>query len=194
MRTANHVLVLALLAVGAIPACDGGRSPSGGKGAAAAQAGMEASMRITTLDFPLGGAIPRRFTADGADASPALAIQGAPEGTGAFALIVDDPDAPVGTWVHWVVYDLPAGIQGLAGGQPRTADLEGGARQGRNSWGRLGWNGPDPPAGKPHRYYFRLYALGAPLGLEAGATAQRVQSAMKGKVLAEAELMGVYGR
>lgn len=194
MRTAIYALLFALLVAAAALAFTRGSGLFGGGGAAAAQADTEASMRITTLDFPMGGTIPRRFTADGADTSPALAIQGAPEGTRAFALIVDDPDAPVGLWVHWVVYDLPAGIDGLAQNQPRTAALEGGARQGKNSWGRLGWNGPDPPAGKPHRYYFRLYALDAPLGLEAGASAQRVEAAMKGKVLAKAELMGTYGR
>ena len=103
---------------------------------------------------------------------------------------MDDPDAPVGLWVHWVVYDLPGASHGLAPNQPRSADLAGGARQGRNSWSRLGWNGPDPPPGKVHRYFFKLYALNAPLGLEAGASAQKVEAAMKGKVLAEASLMG----
>ena len=151
-------------------------------------------MRITTVDFPAGGAIPRTFTADGDDLSPALAFQGAPAGTRTYALIMDDPDAPVGLWVHWVVYDLPAGSTGLPQGQPRAATLESGARQGRNSWSRTGWNGPDPPPGKAHRYFFRLYALDGPLGLEPGATARQVEAAMKGRVLAQAELMGTYGR
>jgi len=186
MRSAILILLIVLLAAalgltlthGAILGWDRG-----------AHAGAESAMRITTADFPAGGAIPRKFTADGDDLSPALAFQGAPDGTRAFALIMDDPDAPVGLWVHWVVYDLPAGAAGLAQGQPRSATLEGGARQ-----GRTGWNGPDPPPGKPHRYFFKLYALDGPLGLEPGATARQVEAAMKGKVLAQAELMGTYGR
>ncbi|MDR3671836.1 MAG: YbhB/YbcL family Raf kinase inhibitor-like protein [Holophaga sp.] len=157
-------------------------------------AGTEVAMRITTADFPAGGAIPRKFTADGADSSPALVFEGAPAGTQAFALIVDDPDAPVGLWVHWVLYDLPAGAGGLAQNQPRCATLASGARQGKNSWSRLGWNGPSPPPGRPHHYFFKLYALGSPLGLPPGATAQAVEAAMKGKVLAQAELVGSYGR
>jgi Raf kinase inhibitor-like YbhB/YbcL family protein len=179
MRSAILAFPLALMVVGVAP-CAG--------------AGTEAAMRITTADFPAGGAIPRTFTADGADLSPALGFEGAPAGTRAFALIVDDPDAPVGLWVHWVLYDLPAGCGGLAQNQPRSATLPGGARQGKNSWSRLGWNGPSPPPGRPHRYFFKLYALSSPLGLEPGATAKAVEAAMKGKVLAQAELMGSYGR
>ena len=157
-------------------------------------ASRETAMKITTSDFTAGGPIPRAFTADGADGSPALSFQDAPAGTRAFALIMDDPDAPVGLWVHWVVYDLPGASTGLAPNQPRSATLPGGARQGRNSWSRMGWNGPDPPRGKAHRYFFKLYALSGPLGLEPGATAPNVEAAMKGKVLAEASLMGTYGR
>ena len=151
-------------------------------------------MKLTSPDFAPGTVSPRTFTADGADLSPALAWQGAPDGTRAFALVVDDPDAPAGLWVHWVVYDLPGSAAGLAQNQPRTATLADGARQGRNSWSRLGWNGPSPPPGRPHRYYFKLYALDGPLGLEPGATAAKVEAAMKGRVLAEASLMGTYGR
>jgi Raf kinase inhibitor-like YbhB/YbcL family protein len=160
----------------------------------AAAPAKEANMECSTPDWPAGGSIPKAFTADGTDLSPALAWTGAPAGTRAFALVVDDPDAPGGTWVHWVVYDLPAGAAGLARNQPRGPVLGDGARQGRNSWGRLGWNGPSPPPGRPHRYFFKLYALSAPLGVEPGATAQQVAGAMQGKVLAEASLMGTYGR
>jgi Raf kinase inhibitor-like YbhB/YbcL family protein len=155
---------------------------------------QEATMQITSPDIAPGAAIPRAFTADGADISPALAWQGAPQGTRAFALVMDDPDAPVGLWVHWVVYDLPGDLAGLSQNQPRSAALGNGARQGRNSWSRLGWNGPSPPPGRPHRYFFKLYALDGPLGLDSGATAQKVEAAMKGKVLAEASFMGTYGR
>ena len=151
-------------------------------------------MQLTSPDFGSGAAIPKAFTADGADVSPALVWQGAPTGTRAYALIVDDPDAPVGLWVHWVAFDLPATVTGLAQGQTRAGNLPCGGRQGRNSWSRLGWNGPSPPPGRPHRYFFKLYALSGPLGLEPGATAQSVTSAMKGKLLAETSLMATYGR
>ena len=179
-RAAIFVLALALC---------GGSSPARGQAASRGTA-----MKLTTTDFTAGGAIPRAFTADGADGSPALSFQDVPAGTRAFALIMDDPDAPVGLWVHWVVYDLPGGSTGLAPNQPRSATLPGGARQGRNSWSRVGWNGPDPPPGKVHRYFFKLYALSAPLGLDPGATAPKVEAAMKGRILAEATLMGTYGR
>ncbi len=155
---------------------------------------QETAMQLTSTDLVPGAAIPKAFTADGADLSPALAWHGAPEGTRSFALIVDDPDAPVGLWVHWVAFDLPGTVTGLAQGQTRAGHLSGGGRQGRNSWSRLGWNGPSPPPGRPHRYFFKLYALSGVLGLEPGATAQAVTAAMKGKILAETSLMGTYGR
>jgi hypothetical protein len=184
MHSVRLMLLPALLA--ALPAA--ASQPPGRAGT------QEATMQITSPDIAPGAAIPRTFTADGADMSPALAWQGAPQGTRAFALVMDDPDAPVGLWVHWVVYDLPGNLAGLSQNQPRTATLANGARQGKNSWSRLGWNGPSPPPGKPHRYFFKLYALDGPLGLDSGATAQKVEAAMKGKVLAEASLMGTYGR
>ncbi len=154
----------------------------------------EAPMELRIPAFPEGGPIPRAHTADGADRSPALQWGDPPPGTRAFALVVDDPDAPVGTWVHWMLYDLPGGARSLAEDQPRTPDLPGGAHQGRNSWGRVGWNGPSPPPGPPHRYIFRLSALSAPLGLPAGATRDQVEAALRGKVLAQATWMGTYGR
>jgi Raf kinase inhibitor-like YbhB/YbcL family protein len=197
MRNAILILLLALLLVVLGLALTHSTllfGSRGGPDAAGGQTGTEGTMRISTPDFTPGGAIPRTFTADGGDVSPALAFQDAPAGTQAFALIMDDPDAPVGLWVHWVLYDLPGSEGGLAQNQPRSATLDSGARQGKNSWSRMGWNGPDPPPGKPHRYFFKLYALSGPLGLEPGATAQKVEAAMKGKVLAEASLMGTYGR
>jgi Raf kinase inhibitor-like YbhB/YbcL family protein len=168
----------------------GGTSP----GPAQRAVPKEAAMKLTSPDFSQGAPIPKTFTADGADLSPTLAWGDAPAGTKAFALVVDDPDAPVGLWVHWVLYDLPAAATGLARDQARTAILGSGARQGRNSWSRLGWNGPSPPPGKAHRYFFKLYALDGPTGLEPGATAQKLEGAIKGKVLGEASLMGTYGR
>jgi len=156
--------------------------------------GKEPRMELRISAFLNGGTIPRAHTADGADHSPALQWDEPPAGTATFALIVDDPDAPGGIWVHWVLYDLPGTARSLAEDQPRTADLPGGAHQGRNSWGRLGWNGPSPPPGKPHRYFFRLMALSSPLGLPPGATRAQVDAAMNGKILAEGTWMGTYGR
>ena len=154
----------------------------------------EARMDFRIPAFPMGGVIPRVHTADGSDRSPALRWGEPPEGTRAFALIVDDPDAPAGTWSHWVVYDLPGTSRSLPEDQPRAPELPGGGNQGRNSWGRVGWNGPSPPPGHPHRYFFRLHALSAPLGLPAGATQPQVEAALHGKILAEATWMGIYGR
>jgi len=144
--------------------------------------------------FPNEGAIPKKFTGDGPDVSPALRWTGAPAGTKALALIVDDPDAPMGTWVHWVVYDLAPTETSLPEGVPKGATLAGGARQGKNSWGDQGYGGPAPPPGDPHRYYFKLYALSEPTRLGPGATKQKVLAAMQGKKLGEAQWMGRYGR
>ena len=153
---------------------------------------------LSSPSFEPGGRIPEVFTCDGADLSPELRWSGAPQETKSFALIMDDPDAPPGTWVHWVLYDLPAGTHDLPQGVPKKEALAGGAKHGA-SWGvdrydRLGYGGPCPPPGKPHRYFFKLYALSAPLGLKAKATKAEVETAMKGKVLASAELIGLYGR
>jgi len=151
---------------------------------------------LTTGAFAAGGSIPSKYTCDGADVSPALAWSGAPPGTAAFALIADDPDAPAGTWVHWVLFNLPGTLTALPEGVAKTeapADL-GGALQGRNDFRRIGYGGPCPPPGKAHRYFFKLYALGAALPLKAGATKQDVERAMRGHVLAETSLMGTYAR
>jgi hypothetical protein len=151
-------------------------------------------MELRISAFPQQGSIPRVFTADGGDISPAISWAGAPPRTQAFALIMDDPDAPVGLWTHWTLYNLPADQTALAENQPKAPTLGNGSRQGRNTWGRVGYNGPSPPPGKPHRYFFRLYALSEPLELEAGATREQVDTALRGKTLAEAHWMGTYGR
>ncbi len=107
---------------------------------------------------------------------------------------MDDPDAPVGTWVHWVLYDVPADAKELPEAVPKQEQLASGARQGHNDFGKTGYGGPCPPPGKPHRYFFKLYALDAKLNLKAGATKADVERAMKGHILAQAELVGKYGR
>lgn len=152
------------------------------------------AFQIKTTAFSSGGDIPQKFTCDGADISPLLAWTEPPEGTQAFALIMDDPDAPAGTWVHWVLYDLPATASGLPENVPKLPELENGAHQGRNDFRKTGYGGPCPPAGKPHRYFFKLFALNSPTQLKAGATKAELERAMKGHIVAQAELMGRYGR
>ncbi|NWG13314.1 MAG: YbhB/YbcL family Raf kinase inhibitor-like protein [Acidobacteria bacterium] len=149
---------------------------------------------LTSKAFENGGNIPKMFTCDGQDVSPSLAWSEPPAGTQSLALIADDPDAPMGTWVHWVAYDLPAGARELPQAIPRTGGLPGGGAQGVNDFRRTGYGGPCPPPGKPHRYYFKLYALDRKLGLKLGASKRDVEAAMKGHILAQAELMGRYGR
>ena len=152
------------------------------------------SLKFTSTAFQPGGTIPKKFTCDGPDVSPALAWSDAPAGTQSFALVMDDPDAPVGTWVHWVLYDLPAGTHALAENVAQQEELPDGTRQGRNDFRRIGYGGPCPPSGPAHRYFFKLYALDQKLGLKAGATKADVEKAMKGHILAQGELMGRYGR
>jgi Raf kinase inhibitor-like YbhB/YbcL family protein len=151
-------------------------------------------MQVTSTAFAPGAPIAPKYTADGPDHSPPLAWSDGPAGVQSFALIADDPDAPRGTWVHWVLYNLPADADALPEAVPPTKTLAGGASQGTNDFGRLGYGGPAPPRGKPHRYFFKLYALDAPLQLAPGATKAQLEAAMRGHVLAQAELMGTYQR
>lgn len=152
------------------------------------------ALQLSSPDFPAGGNIPKQFTCDGADISPTLEWNDPPQGTKSFALIADDPDAPVGTWVHWVLFDLPSNARSLPQNFPKQEQLENGSRQGRNDFRKIGYGGPCPPRGKAHRYFFRLYALDKKLDLKAGATKQDVENAQRGHVLAKAEWMGRYGR
>jgi Raf kinase inhibitor-like YbhB/YbcL family protein len=155
--------------------------------------GLE-SFKLSSPAFEPDGTIPKQFTCDGSNVSPALTWTGPPAGAKSLALIVDDPDAPAGTWVHWVIFDLPASARELAEGMPQDAELAGGARHGRNDFRRLGYGGPCPPPGPAHRYFFKLYALDARIGLKPGATKADLENAMKGHIIAKAELIGRYGR
>lgn len=160
----------------------------------AARGGDPMPLEIKSPDFAAGGTIPKQFTCDGEDMSPALEWSAPPEGTKSFALIGDDPDAPVGTWVHWVVFDLPASARGIPQNFPKTEQSADGARQGRNDFKKIGYGGPCPPPGRPHRYFFKLYALDTKLNLQAGASKKDVEKAMQGHVLGQGEHMGRYGR
>lgn len=150
-------------------------------------------MTLTSTAFTHGAMIPKDYTCDGKDISPPLSWSELPEKTQSFALIMDDPDAPMGTWVHWVIYNIPATARGLAEDVPKDADLPDGSRQGRNSWRRIGYGGPCPPSGT-HRYFFKLYALDMVLTLASGATKDELLKAMEGHILVQAELMGRYSR
>jgi len=141
-----------------------------------------------------GGAIPMDHSCDGRDLSPPLSWTGTPENTKSFALIVDDPDAPAGTWVHWVLYDIPATVRELVQDVPSKNKVPGVGTQGFNDFGHVGYGGPCPPRGPAHRYVFTLHALDTELGLPARKTKRDVLKAMEGHVLGHAELMGRYQR
>ncbi len=152
------------------------------------------SFQLKSSAFSPGGEIPKKFTCDGPDVSPALSWSEPPAGTQSISLIMDDPDAPVGTWVHWVLYDLPTSTRELPENLPKDQELKNGARQGRNDFRRIGYGGPCPPPGPAHRYFFKLYALDAKTNRSPGATKAELERAMKGHILAQAELMGRYKR
>jgi|SRR5436309_5781644 len=150
-------------------------------------------MRIESAAFAPDSLIPSVHTCDGKDLSPPLSWSEPPQGTRSFALICDDPDAPMGTWVHWIAWNIPPGSGGLSQGIPKSGELTDGTRMGTNDFRRLGYGGPCPPSGT-HRYFFRLFALDQVLELPAGATRMELEHAMLGHVLAQAEIMGKYRR
>ncbi|MDE3168535.1 MAG: YbhB/YbcL family Raf kinase inhibitor-like protein [Acidobacteriota bacterium] len=152
------------------------------------------ALQLSSRAFRDGQPIPKKYTCDGQDVSPDLAWSGAPEETKSLALIVDDPDAPAGVWVHWVLYDLPAETRELPEGTPKDRELRNGARQGKNDFGKIGYNGPCPPSGPAHRYFFKLYALREKTGLGGGASKADLERAMKGKIAGQATLTGKFGR
>ncbi len=156
--------------------------------------GLAMAFTLSSNAFSASATIPKKYTCDATDVSPPLTWTDVPDGTKAFALICDDPDAPVGTWVHWVLFDLPAAALSLSEGVPATETLADGSKQGFNDFRRIGYGGPCPPKGPAHRYYFKLYALDSPTGLKPRANKADVLRAIEGHVLGEAVLMGKYQR
>ena len=152
-----------------------------------------ATIKVSSPAFQDGGMIPNRYTCGGDNISPPLSWEALPDGTKSLALIVDDPDAPGGTFVHWVVYDLPADLEGLPEDLPRDKAFPIGGEQGINSTNDLGYMGPCPPSGT-HRYFFKLYALDERTNLPAGETKARLLDAMEGHILGQGQLMGRYKR
>lgn len=150
-----------------------------------------AAFELKSAAFSQGGMIPSVHTCQGRDTSPPLSWTGAPDKTRSFALICDDPDAPVLTWVHWVYYNIPAAVTSLPEGMPKVERPEQGGIHGRSSFGDYGYGGPCPPWGT-HRYFFRIYALDTMLSLAPGAKKKEILKAMEGHVLGTAELMGTY--
>ena len=161
---------------------------------ARAQKPAQGKFQLRSAAFAAGAFIPQKYTCSGDNVSPALNWKNAPGGTQSLALIVVDPDAPSGTWVHWIVYNVSPGAQGLPEGVPKAGEIAGGAQQGTSSFQDVGYGGPCPPPGDAHHYHFMLYALNARLRLATGATRQELDGAMKGHILAKAELVGLYGR
>lgn len=152
------------------------------------------AFRIETRAFSFGATIPAKYTCGGADVSPPLEWSAPPAGAKSLVLIVDDPDAPGGTWYHWLLYNIPAHAGGIWEHVATVGKLPGRMLQGRNSFGKIGYGGPCPPHGKAHRYFFHLYALNIVLKLPAGVSYAQLANAMRGHVGAEAEWMGRYGR
>ena len=161
---------------------------------AQSQSSSAGPLQLSSPAFADGQPIPQKHTGEGPDHSPPLKWSGVPPNARSLALIADDPDAPVGTWTHWVLYDLPPTSTELSEDVPKTQFLPGNAKQGINDFRRLGYGGPMPPPGKPHRYFFKLYALDTLLGLKPGATKPELLKALEGHVLAEGQLMGTYQR
>lgn len=151
-------------------------------------------LELTSTAFADGMAIPKQHTGDGKDTSPPLRWSDPPAQTKTLALICDDPDAPGGTWVHWVLFNVPADTRELGEGVPTKEILGTGAKQGKNDAGTIGYGGPAPPKGKAHRYFFKLYAMDTILDLPAGSTKDQLLAAMKGHIVADGQVMGRYQR
>jgi len=151
------------------------------------------ALTVTSSAFGEGKKIPRKHTCDGVDVSPPLEWTAGPGGTRSYALIADDPDAPMGTWVHWVMYNIPPTVTSLPESVPAREKLDNGALQGLTDFKRIGYGGPCPPSGQ-HRYFFKVYALDAVLKAEPGLTKEQLLRKMEGHVLAEGQLMGTYSR
>ena len=154
----------------------------------------QAQLILSSPAIAPGAKIADDYSCTGADRSPALTWSNTPQSTKTFALVVQDPDAPVGTFIHWVAYNIPAGVTSLPAGVPQTAEIPGGGKNGINGFDHIGYNGPCPPPGKVHHYHFRLFALDSTLPLGDKADAAALESAMKGHVVGTAELVGTFER
>jgi Raf kinase inhibitor-like YbhB/YbcL family protein len=157
-------------------------------------AAQPTSLQVKSPAFAASSAIPERYTCVGEDASPPLAWSAVPAGTKTLVVLVDDPDAPSGTFTHWIVYNIPADTQGLAENALKVAAPPVGYLQAMNDFGRVGYNGPCPPPGAPHHYHFKLYALATSLNLAHDATVRDLEAAMRGRILASGEMIATFQR
>jgi len=192
MRKGFAVLSFAVLSLFFI-SCASQPQPVAQQPAADKPKESEGVVKLTSTAFKEGQPIPATYTCKGVNISPPLEWSGVPKSAKTLAIIADDPDAPSGTWVHWVLYNLPADNIGLVENVPVTESLKAGGFQGKNDFGKIGYGGPCPPSGT-HRYFFKIYALDAELPLKAGATKAEVEKAMEGHVVSQGQLMGTYGR
>jgi Raf kinase inhibitor-like YbhB/YbcL family protein len=174
-------------------ACTENPKPGSQSATPAAQKETNVEIKLTSTAFQEGKPIPRQYTCDGVNISPPLEWNGMPKTARSIALIADDPDAPNGTWVHWVLYNVPAGNIGFVENVPATEGLKAGGYQGKTDFGTVGYGGPCPPSGT-HRYFFKIYALDSELPLKAGATKADLEKAMAGHIVAHGQLMGTYAR
>jgi len=183
-----RVLLSATVLVATICGCERQKDP----GEVSEERSREMTILVSSSAFQEGGTIPAKYTCDGNDISPPLKWTGIPDVTKSLALISDDPDAPMGTWVHWVMWNIPPSVHELAESVPPKPELPDGSRQGISDFRRPGYGGPCPPSGV-HRYYFKVYALDTMLDLPSSTRRADLLKAMKGHILAEGQLMGRYG-
>jgi len=186
MRTRN--LAITILLSLAAAGCSKGPQP---QPTARQSPDQKSEIKVTSVAFQQGQPIPRQYTCAGVNVSPPLEWSGVPKTAKTIAIVADDPDAPGGTWVHWVLYNVPADNIGFVENVPVSETLKAGGFQGKNDFGKVGYGGPCPPSGT-HRYFFKLYAVDAELPLKAGATRAELEQAMQGHVVAQAQLMGTY--
>ena len=185
------VVALGLMITASIVACHSQSKPATPVAETATPNKNE--LKLTSVAFQQGQPIPRQYTCDGINVSPPLEWSGVPKSARTIAIIADDPDAPSGTWVHWVLYNLPADNIGVVENVPSTETLKAGAFQGKNDFGKIGYGGPCPPSGT-HRYFFKVYALDSDVPLTAGATKADLEKAMSGHIVLQGQLMGTYRR
>ena len=191
MRKSSAILSVALFTL-AFLACANRPQPAAQPAAAVKSTPDKTEIKLVSSAFKEGQPIPRPYTCDGVNVSPPLEWSGVPQSAKTLAIICDDPDAPAGTWVHWVLYNLPADKIGMIENTPATEKLAGGGMQGANDFKRIGYGGPCPPSGT-HRYFFKIYALDSELPLQPGATKEELLKAMEGHIVAQGQLMGTYG-
>jgi Raf kinase inhibitor-like YbhB/YbcL family protein len=194
MLAARQSFLLAVLVIGlALVAC-AKRPPTIAQSPVTNSADpVKAEIKLTSTAFKEGNAIPRVYTCDGVNVSPPLEWSGVPKTAQTITIVCDDPDAPGGTWTHWVLYNLPADNIGLVENLPASEKLAAGGFQGLNDFGKTGYGGPCPPSGT-HHYYFRIYALDSELPLKAGASKADLVKAMEGHIILQGQLMGTYKR